>query len=69
MEMFKDFSKTEKLRLFYSPNHTNPLLDKNSPESIKVKNAGFNIAEQSNIYTIANHSFAMYLFIDSELKE
>ena len=53
MEMFKDFSKTEKAKVYFIHlNHTNPLLDKNSPESIKVKNAGFNIARPNQIFTL-----------------
>jgi hypothetical protein len=33
-------------------NHTNPLLDPNSPESEKVEALGFNIARTGNRFTL-----------------
>lgn len=53
MEKFKDLPATEKAKIhFIHMNHTNPLLDPNSPESEKVKALGFNIARTGNRFTL-----------------
>ena len=53
MELFKDFSKIEKSKIYFIHlNHTNPLLDENSPESNKVKTAGFNVARPYQIFNL-----------------
>lgn len=53
MEKFKDLPATEKAKIhFIHMNHTNPLLDPNSPESEKVEALGFNIALTGNRFTL-----------------
>ena len=53
MELFKELSATEKAKIhFIHMNHTNPLLNPNSPESKKVEALGFNIARTGDRFTL-----------------
>ena len=51
MELFSKLSKTDKAKVhFIHANHTNPILDMNSPEYEEVSQAGFNVAQQGQIF-------------------
>lgn len=51
MELFSKLSKTDKAKVhFIHANHTNPILDMNSPEYEEVSQAGFNVAQQGEIF-------------------
>lgn len=51
MELFSELSKTDKAKVhFIHANHTNPILDMNSPEYEEVSQAGFNVAQQGQIF-------------------
>lgn len=51
MELFSELSKTDKAKVhFIHANHTNPILDMNSPEYEEVSQAGFNVAQQGEIF-------------------
>ena len=51
MELFSELSKTDKAKVhFIHANHTNPILDMNSPEYEEVSQAGFNVARQGQIF-------------------
>ena len=53
MELFKDLSETEKRKIhFIHFNHTNPLLDLNSPQSKTVLQNGFNIAISGQMFEL-----------------
>jgi len=53
MELFKDLSKAEKRKIhFIHFNHTNPLLDLNSPQSKTVLQNGFNIAISGQMFEL-----------------
>ena len=50
MELFKDLSKLDKNKIFFTHlNHTNPLLQKNSVEQIELRNKGYNFAKDNLI--------------------
>lgn len=50
MELFNELSKTDKAKVYFiHANHTNPILDINSPEYEEVNQAGFNVAQQGQI--------------------
>ncbi len=47
MDRFRDLSPAQKRKvIFIHLNHTNPLLDSSSPESLAVTDAGFNVASE-----------------------
>lgn len=51
MELFSELSKTDKAKVYFiHANHTNPILDMNSPEYEEVSQAGFNVAQQGQIF-------------------
>lgn len=53
MELFKDLSDEDKAKIhFIHFNHTNPLLNKNSPEYKEVIKRGFNIANFGDVFEL-----------------
>ena len=53
MDMFKDFSKEEKAKIYFIHlNHTNPLLNVNSKQYKTVQKNGFNIAQTNQIINL-----------------
>ena len=53
MELFKDLSKLDKNKIFFTHlNHTNPLLQKNSVEQIELRNKGYNFAKDNLIFDL-----------------
>ncbi|MDC6404240.1 MULTISPECIES: hypothetical protein [Maribacter] len=47
METFKDFSRSERNKVYFIHfNHTNPLLSPDAPQTKKVLQAGFQIARK-----------------------
>ncbi len=53
MELFKDLAAEEKAKIFFIHlNHTNPLLDPDSQESLKVERLGFGIARTGDRFSL-----------------
>jgi pyrroloquinoline quinone biosynthesis protein B len=53
MQLLNSLPEVEKKKIYFIHfNHTNPLLQPDSPEEKEVKNAGYNIAEQGEIIAL-----------------
>lgn len=53
MELFKDLEAKDKMKVhFIHFNHTNPLLDPNSEQTMKVLNEGYNIARMNDYFQL-----------------
>lgn len=53
MELFKNLSIEEKSKIYFiHMNHTNPALDKNSPQSKQIIKNGFNIARFNDVFEL-----------------
>lgn len=52
MDLFEDLSPEDKAKVYFiHANHSNPILDKTSPEYKEVIDRGFNVAEEGQVFT------------------